>query len=91
MQWKDNKEEDFEIIDVTGNLRGLPFFMEIILDSQDNEVVKEAMDFYIKVYNRLDDNLSRTQPRYNLREDFLRLCLVKNQFSEFLRIFLATN
>ena len=34
------------------------------------------MDFYIKVYHRLDDQHARLHTKNNLREDFVRQCLV---------------
>jgi hypothetical protein len=79
MKWKDHiKEDDFEVLDM--NLVGYNELWDIALDVQHPDVVNEAMEFLIKLQNKISPKLlqqmSKEQAIRQRREEFIQRTIV---------------
>lgn len=56
---------------------GLSYLIQIILDGSHGDVVKESMEFYVKLQLRLNPTVERMHGSAALRTTFIQVCLVR--------------
>eukprot|EP01119_Soliformovum_irregulare_P016659 TRINITY_DN4860_c0_g1_i1.p1 TRINITY_DN4860_c0_g1~~TRINITY_DN4860_c0_g1_i1.p1 ORF type:complete len:2591 (-),score=801.00 TRINITY_DN4860_c0_g1_i1:32-7804(-) len=67
------KDDEFELNDL--HPEGYTFIWKVLQEASHPEIVKEAMNFLIKLQDSISPHLIQSYGRYTLRDQFIRLCM----------------